>query len=50
MGFQKKIMNFFKIVYGSKFAVECDWKSKNSQNVQNLDFLKKLDGLSEKKS
>ena len=24
---------------GSKFAVECDWNSKISQNVQNLGFL-----------
>ena len=27
----------------SKFAVECDWKSKNSQNVQNLGFFGKID-------
>ena len=25
----------------SKFAVECDWNSGNSQNVQNLGFFKK---------
>ena len=32
----------------SKF-VECDWNSKISQNVQNLGFLKKIDGFFEKK-
>ena len=25
----------------SKFAVECDWNGRNSQNVQNLVFSKK---------
>ena len=25
----------------SKFAVECDWNGKNSENVQNLGFFKK---------
>ena len=29
----------------SKFAVECDWKSKNYQKVQNLGFLGKTDGF-----
>ena len=29
----------------SKFAVECDWNSKNSQNVQNLGFFWKIDGF-----
>ena len=35
----------------SKFAVECDWNSKNSQNVQSLGFFKrKIDGFFEEKS
>ena len=29
----------------SKFAVECDWNSKFSQNVQNLLFSKKNDAI-----
>ena len=45
----KKILNFFKIAKGSKFAVKCDWNSNISQNVQKLGFfLKKIDGCSEK--
>ena len=32
----------------SKFAVECDWNSRNSQNVQNLGFFEKIDGFFEK--
>ena len=34
----------------SKFAVECDWNSKISQNVQNSGFIEKVDGFSEKKN
>ena len=49
MGSWKKILNFFKIAKGSKFAVKCDWKSKISQNVQNMGFFKELDGFLEKK-
>ena len=42
-------MNFSKIGKGSKFAVERDWKSKISQNVQLLGFFfKKIDGFLEK--
>ena len=33
----------------SKVAVECDWDSKNSQNVQNLGFFGKIDGFFRKK-
>ena len=36
--FRKKILIFFKIAKGSKFAVKCDWNSKISQNVQRLGF------------
>ena len=38
MGFPKIIVNFFKIAKGGKFDVECDWDSKNQQNVQSLGF------------
>ena len=40
-------VKFFPPNY-SKFAVECDWNNKISQNVQNLGFLK-IDGFFEKK-
>ena len=33
----------------SKFAVECDWNSKNSQNVQNLSLFGKIHGFFRKK-
>ena len=33
--FQKKILTVLKMAKRSKFAVECDWKSKNSRNVQS---------------
>ena len=36
MGFPKIIVNFFKIAKCGKFDLECDWYSKNQQNVQNL--------------
>ena len=39
---------FFSLNY-SEFAVECDWNSKNSQNVQNLFFFGKIDGSFRKK-
>ena len=32
----------------SKFAVECDWNNKTSQNDQNLGLFGKIDGLFEK--
>ena len=38
MGFSKIILDFFEITKGNKFAVEGDWNSKTSQNVQNLFF------------
>ena len=41
--------NYFSIKY-SKFAVECDWNSKNSQNVQDLGFLGKQMGILKKKT
>ena len=47
---RKKILNFFKIAKGSKFAVKCDWNSKISQNVQNMGFFKEVDGFFEKKN
>ena len=34
----------------SKFAVECDWNSENSQNVQNLFFFGKIYGFFSKKT
>ena len=34
MGFSKKISNTFKVGKSSNFAVECDWNSKISQNVE----------------
>ena len=33
----------------SKLAVECDWNSENSQNVQSLGFFGKKDVFFEKK-
>ena len=42
----KKNYEFFKIAKGGKFDVECDWYSKNQQNVQSLGFLLKTDGFS----
>ena len=39
--FWQKTPIFQKIDKGSKFAVECDWISKFSQNVQVLIFSKK---------
>ena len=35
-------VNLFFQTNCSKFAVECDWNSKNSQNVQNLGFFWKI--------
>ena len=49
MGFSKKIFNFLKTAKGRKFAVECNWNSKKSQNVQNLSFFGKIDVFFEKK-
>ena len=43
-------LNFSKIGEGSKFAVECDWNSKISQNVQNLGFFKKNTWVIRKKN
>ena len=37
-----------KIAKGSKSAVQCDWMSKSSQNLQNLFFPGKIYGLFEK--
>ena len=34
-------MNILQIAKGCKFAGECDWICKISQNVQNLGFLSK---------
>ena len=38
MGISGKIMNFLQIPKGCKFAGECDWICKISQNVQILGF------------
>ena len=35
---------------GINFAVECDWNSQTSQNVQNLFFFLKKDGVIEEKA
>ncbi len=40
MGFPKESLNFFKIAKWSNFAVKCNWKSKTSENIQNLFFFK----------
>ena len=40
-GFFEKILKLFEIAKDSKFAVECNWNSEISQNVQNLGFFKK---------
>ena len=43
--------NTFFIPNCSKFAVECDWNSKISQNERrNLGFLNKIDGFFSKKN
>ena len=44
----------FQILYNQlianlPFAVECDWKNKTSQNVQNLGFFEKVDHFFSKK-
>ena len=41
--FRKKILTVLKMAKGSKFAVECDWISKNFRNVQSwkLSFFNK---------
>ena len=40
-GFSRQINPIFQKNYkGSKFAVECDWISKISQNVQRMRFRK----------
>ena len=43
--FWQKNSIFQKIDKESKFAVECDWISKVSKNIQVLIFLKKLIGF-----
>ena len=40
----------FKNAECCKLPVECDWKSKVSQSIKNLRFLKKLHGFFEKKA
>ena len=42
-----KIWIFFATAKGMNFAVECDWNSKISQNIENFFFLKK-DGVLER--
>ena len=41
MGIPEKIMNFLQIAKGCKFAGDCDWICKISQNVQILGFFSK---------
>ncbi len=48
MGFSRVFLKFFKIAERSSFAVKCDWKSKTSENIQNLFFLMKYMGLSKR--
>ena len=36
MGFPKKTLKFLKLARGIKFAVESNWKTKISQNVQTF--------------
>ena len=43
MGIPEKIMNFLQIAKGCKFAGDCDWICKISQNVQILGFFQKKD-------
>ena len=38
MGFPKKTLKFAKMARGFNLAVQCNWKSKISQSVQNLFF------------
>ena len=42
-------MNILKNGKSSKFFVEGDWNSKNSQNVHHLIFWKKLNGVLDEK-
>ena len=48
MRLSKKILNFLQIAKGCKFAGECDWICKISQNVQILGFFQKKDGFFKK--
>ena len=51
MDFLEKKDFFFKIEESGKYTVECDWKSKNSENVQTLGcFLGKIEGCLEEKT
>ena len=43
VGFSEKNFEFFKIAKASKYAVEFDCKSKDSQNVQNLGLFSEID-------
>ena len=42
MGFPERLRFFQKTAKGSKFAVDCDWKSNTSRNVQNLVLINEL--------
>ena len=48
MGLFEKNPIFQKSDKGSKFAIECDWNNKFSQNVQVLVFWKKPTGFQKK--
>ena len=42
MGFPIKTVKFLKLARGIKFALESNWKSKISQNVQTFGCFKKF--------
>ena len=48
MGFPKKTLKFPKMAKAIKFAVENNWKSKISQNVQTFGTYKTITGFCEK--
>ena len=47
--FLEKLWSFLKKAKGSNSAVESQWKSRVSQNVQNLFCFLKVDGFLEKR-
>ena len=42
MGFPIKTLNFLKMARGIKFAIESNWKSKITQNVQTFGCYKTI--------
>ena len=45
--FSENFWTFLKKTKGNNFAVESEWKSKVSQNVQNFFCFEEVDGFSE---